>query len=155
MRINKGFTVLEAMVTMAIVAILLGVALPGFRTISEENKAVACANKVVTSIHMARAEAVSLRQQVNLVVTGNGEWMMVNVGTGATIQNFECDDQGMTITSAQNIFSFSPNGFRTIPSATDTVTFCSDSLGSGRRLTINTSGSTSMEKVLAGSGVCP
>jgi len=56
---QKGFTLIELMVTVAVAIILLGVGIPLFDTMMANNRAVTQNNSFVTAINLARSEAVS------------------------------------------------------------------------------------------------
>ncbi len=53
----SGFTLLELMVTIAIVAILLAVGLPSFEGIMRSNRVATSTNDLMASISLARSEA--------------------------------------------------------------------------------------------------
>ena len=53
-----GFTLVELMVTIAIFAILVTVAVPSFRLIIENNRVTAASNELVAAFNYARSEAV-------------------------------------------------------------------------------------------------
>lgn len=56
--VAPGFTLVELMVTLAVVAILLAVATPSFADLLRANRIAAANNALVTSLHVARAEAL-------------------------------------------------------------------------------------------------
>jgi len=57
-RPHKGFTLIELMVTLAVAVILITVAVPGFRTMIQNNRATTQANELLTAFMLARSEAV-------------------------------------------------------------------------------------------------
>ena len=57
-RRNKGFTLIELMVTLAVAVILITVAVPGFRTMIQNNRASTQANELLTAFMLARTEAI-------------------------------------------------------------------------------------------------
>jgi type IV fimbrial biogenesis protein FimT len=55
---QAGFTLVELLMTVALAAILLGLAAPGFRSVIQNNRATALANEMITTLNLARSEAV-------------------------------------------------------------------------------------------------
>lgn len=70
---NKGFTLVELMVTIAVAAILLAVALPSFQSISRNNAVRATTNDLISTINLARQQSMSMRTQVE-VSPASGGW---------------------------------------------------------------------------------
>ena len=63
---NTGFTLIEMIVTVAIVAILSSMAAPSFRGMLESNRATAEANELVSGLLLARSEALKRSNNVTL-----------------------------------------------------------------------------------------
>jgi type IV fimbrial biogenesis protein FimT len=55
---QRGFTLIELMVTIAVLAVLLGVGVPSFRSMIESNRLAAASNDLVTGLQFARSEAI-------------------------------------------------------------------------------------------------
>ncbi|MEH6473795.1 MAG: GspH/FimT family pseudopilin [Halopseudomonas sp.] len=72
MRKNSGFTLIELMITLSLVAILVGLVAPGFTTFIQSNRLSGQINTLIGTIHLARAEAANRRMVVTLCASDNG-----------------------------------------------------------------------------------
>ena len=66
MKFSRGFTLIELMVTLAVAAILLTVAVPNFREFIERNRVSSHTNMMVGALQLARSEAI--KRGANLVI---------------------------------------------------------------------------------------
>lgn len=64
MRVTRGFTLIELMVTIAVLAIVISIAAPSFSNILRENRTLAMTNELQGAIQLARSEAVKRRSNV-------------------------------------------------------------------------------------------
>ncbi len=71
-RRSGGFTLVEMMITLAVLAIAVAIALPNFRELGVRMNVTETTNEVVRALNIARTEAV--RRGVNVVVVPNGTW---------------------------------------------------------------------------------
>ena len=69
----KGFTLVELMVTIAVVAILLAVALPSFRNVIQRNRVAAASNDLLASVSYARTTAIYRHQLVSMCPSADGK----------------------------------------------------------------------------------
>jgi len=67
----RGFTLIELMMTLAIGAILLTVAVPSFSTFIKNSRITASTNKVITAVNQARSEASKRGVRVVLCRSAN------------------------------------------------------------------------------------
>jgi len=71
-RNHQGFTLIELMVTLAVLAILLAAAVPSFADLFDKYRLRAAADAVTSLISNARAAAVKSDLDVNIAMTGSG-----------------------------------------------------------------------------------
>ncbi|EHR41746.1 GspH/FimT family pseudopilin [Alishewanella jeotgali] len=85
MRINKsGFSLVELMVTIAVLAIIIGIAAPSFVEMMRQNTLRSQANELLGVMHYARTEAIKRRVNVTVnLTTGNG-WKAEVIQPGTT-----------------------------------------------------------------------
>lgn len=63
---QSGFTLLEMMFTIALLAVIVGVGVPNLRDFVRNSRMTAAANDIVTDFNLARSEAVKRRVPVTL-----------------------------------------------------------------------------------------
>jgi len=68
----RGFTLIELMVTITILAILLGWAVPSFNNAALSSKLTGFANDLVASTQIARSEAIKRNAPITLCRSTNG-----------------------------------------------------------------------------------
>lgn len=67
-----GLTLVELMVTLAVFAVLVGIAAPAFGNLVEQNRVTSAANAFLTTLHLARSEAVRRGAPVTLCTSQDG-----------------------------------------------------------------------------------
>lgn len=72
MKNNAGFTLIELMITVAIVGILLVVGVPSLKNTMQSNQVIAASNDLVSAMHIARSEAIKLNSRVTICESSNG-----------------------------------------------------------------------------------
>ena len=68
----RGFTLLEMLMTMAIAAILLTIAIPSFRYVTNSNRIAGELNGLLGDLQFARAEAIKEGRTVSVCVSNDG-----------------------------------------------------------------------------------
>lgn len=61
---QKGFTLIELMVALAVLAILLGIGVPSFSSMLRDSRASTLASELQGALQLARSEAIKRRQSV-------------------------------------------------------------------------------------------
>jgi type IV fimbrial biogenesis protein FimT len=74
-RLQLGFTLIELMVTILVVAVLLGLATPNIRDLIDKSRLRGATDDMVSLLNNARASAVKLQRSVNVSINTGG-WCM-------------------------------------------------------------------------------
>lgn len=130
----RGFSLIELLITMAVAAVLLAIAVPSLAAMIRNNRLAAGANELVAALQLARAEAVKRGRPVTLCSSNDGsacvnatsgwaarQWLVfqdaassgnpVTSGAGfELIRVFPGLDQGLVLDSPQPWLRFAANG---------------------------------------------
>ena len=101
MRKPGGFTLIEMLVTIALLGVLAVIAIPQFRTLLERNQVVSAANDLVAALLMARSEAIN---QEATVTVKSDDW------ASATWTIVDADDEIIVYHEPFENMSITPNG---------------------------------------------
>ncbi|MFN3564492.1 MAG: GspH/FimT family pseudopilin [Burkholderiaceae bacterium] len=74
---NRGLSLIEVLIVIAIAAILLGIGVPNMQTFILNNRLASATHEFHTALQFARSEAVRRQVQVTLVhggAAGSGDW---------------------------------------------------------------------------------
>ncbi|HQQ69308.1 MAG TPA: GspH/FimT family pseudopilin [Alicycliphilus sp.] len=90
---HRGFTAIELMVTIAILAVLSALAAPSFTPIMERWRVRQAAEELQSTIYFARSESIKRGGGVTIQAIGkdwNGGWQVTHTANGTTteLQNF-------------------------------------------------------------------
>lgn len=154
-----GLSLIEMIVVVAILGITARIALPSYQNFALGSKLGSMANFMVSSVHLARSEAIKRNTAVTLCVSSNGTscgsggweqgWIVLAGST--VIQRQQALPAGFKGNSSQVTHSFPPSGVGT---ATTTVTFCRatpEAGGTERVVTISATGRPEVSKTNNGS----
>jgi type IV fimbrial biogenesis protein FimT len=71
-RTDNGFSLIELMTAIAVLAVLFGLAVPTFVQIINDNRLTTQANELVSALNYARSEAVKRGDNVSICASTNG-----------------------------------------------------------------------------------
>ena len=72
MRRNSGFTLIELMIAIALVAILLATAVPALEDFTNDARQTGAINDFVAAIHLARNTAITTNSRVTMCASASG-----------------------------------------------------------------------------------
>jgi type IV fimbrial biogenesis protein FimT len=95
----RGFTLIEMMIVIAILAVLASLAVPSFRAIIANTKIRATGQAILDGMQLARGEAIRLNERVQFVLAADSGWS-VTTNSGTTLQTRSAGDgsDGISIT---------------------------------------------------------
>lgn len=67
---KRGFTLVELLVVLAVAAILLAIAIPGYAFLANASKLAAATNDLMTAVQLARSEAIKRGVRVTVCKSG-------------------------------------------------------------------------------------
>ena len=104
-----GFTLMELMVVIMVIAITMAVAIPSFQTMISDNRITSETNRLISDIQLARSEA--MKRGVRVVLCRSGD---------TTVANPVCGGSANTWTKGWLVFASGDNN-STYESANDTL----------------------------------
>lgn len=154
---QHGFTLVELMITLAVLAIMVTVAIPSFRDFIMNNRLASNANEFVAAIHLVRSGAI--KHQRNAYITSNAGTNWTNGwsvwvdkdGDSAqdadeTIRVTQAFTGNTTLTSDGKVqFQYRPTGLVDGPG---TLTLCdSRTAEQGRQIDVSVAGRVNVQTV--------
>lgn len=160
LRPQRGFTLIELMVTVAVAVIMLAVAVPGFKDITRSNKLSTNVNTFVLALRLARSEGIksggaTLCASNNQTSCAGGDWTRGWI----LFSDFDLDgtlDAGESIvrvsdampagatlpTASATTVTYAGTGFLNPAGTSLTFVFCGGrtGTGAGRTVAVNRTG---------------
>lgn len=85
---QNGFSLIELMVTLAIAAIVLSIAVPSYQTAVQNNRRTTATNELATALQLARSTAVSQRVVTIVCKSPDGATCPTGAGSGDWTQGW-------------------------------------------------------------------
>ena len=104
---QRGFTLAELLVSIAVASIVLTVAAPSFEGMTLNNRQVGAVNQLVGMFHVARSEAVTRNRQITLCPSADGANCTVTPWQSGAIVFVDSDNDG-TVGAGDTILRIAP-----------------------------------------------
>lgn len=159
-KIQRGFTVIELMTTVALLAVMVVLGVPAFTSSVDRNETAANSNALLSALKVARSEATKRSQSVIVCASNNQAdcasnnwsdgWLVFvddvtqngNLDTGETIITTYELPNGFSVARASggaDQIAFAATGLSN-SSFAQNFTICKANTSNGRRLTVERSG---------------
>ena len=136
---QQGFTLIEVMIVIAIVAIIASIAAPRFQDTLQSQNLNAEAKELILLLNTARSQALTLRQEAN-----------VNINSDSTDSGFNFNllpEEKNKIVEKNTKFTitFLPNGtVKDFNTSLTSMSLCNSALKKSKRILISRTGNVSM-----------
>lgn len=111
-KIAKGYTLMEVLVILALIAILAVVAAPSFELMIKKNRITSHANQLQSLFKFARSEAAKREKGIDLIAGSDNSWSVQLAETGEVLSFFTPSHESISITSVTTV-SISATGSTT------------------------------------------
>jgi type IV fimbrial biogenesis protein FimT len=121
---SRGFTLIEMLVTLAIFAVLLMIAIPSMRPFLQSQSVKNASMDINSTVALARSEAIKRNATVDVTANSATDWSqgwVVSQTTPAAIIRKQPALGNIVITPSSGSFSFDGNGRMTSTGATFTI----------------------------------
>lgn len=164
---NKGFTLIELIITLTVIGILVALVAPNMGSFVVSNRLTTQANELVTDINLARSEAIKQASNVGVCASSTGTgctgswqsgWIMFRDGDSSltwtaaadsVLRTHESLSGSNTLSGPTTIVVFSKSGLLANSAAAGDFILCNSQSGKSRVINIQLTGRPSLS-----SGTC-
>lgn len=144
---TRGFTLIELMVTLAVVAVFASLAAPSFRQLIAQQRIKSVTSAITESVWMARSEALKRNGSVGFTfTTAAAGWNVVDGATSAVLLTQDgFPAVGSSVTSGTGVLTF--NAYGRLSSGANKIQLFNTAANVVRCVTISSAGYTSVTTV--------
>jgi type IV fimbrial biogenesis protein FimT len=154
---QRGFTLLELMVTIGMAGILFGVGVPSFVRLVESNRATAHTNELVNAVNIARSEAIQRGETITVCSSTDAatcstdvDWStgwVVLAADGTPLRAWSAVGVAGTLVGSADNIQFQGRGWVSSAATTFALRMPRCDGTEGRDLSINLAGRVSVARV--------
>ena len=136
---NAGFTLIELMVTIAVLAIIVSIAAPNISTQLANQRVKATTATLVNALKEAKAESVIRRQNINVVYSSTAKTIVLQNTSNTVLSTYSINSKSTISISPETVttVTFQPNKM-TSNSTQVTYTICdSNTVASARQVGVS------------------
>jgi type IV fimbrial biogenesis protein FimT len=128
---TSGFTLLELMITIGVVAILTAIAYPNMRTFMQRNSVIAQANGLQANLQFARGQAAATRSYVSIcpLAPASGSTSPTNTTCSTSTGNYQSGWLVYSAKTANSVYSASTSTLQSISPAPNNMTVLANANG--------------------------
>jgi type IV fimbrial biogenesis protein FimT len=165
-RAQSGFSLIELMTALTVLAVLLAMSVPSFREFTRSNRVTAAHNDLLTAFTLARSEALKRATPVSVCASSNGSscvsttttnwrvgWIVFTDGAGTAgvvntgdtvLQTWPATNTDMTLTGSVGFVQYTATGMISPSTARTFDAYASGCSGDKvRRLSVSAIGAVS------------
>lgn len=112
-RAARGFTLVELMTVVSILAVMLGILAPSFSDVLASQQAKALTYDLMADLMLARNEALKRNASVSITAAGSGwvqGWSVATVATAQQLSQRNATALAVTVNAPSTSIRFDPNG---------------------------------------------
>ncbi len=136
---QQGFTLIEVMIVIAIVAIIASIAAPRFQDTLQSQNLNAEAKELILLLNTARSQALTLRQEANVNINSD------STDSGLNFNWLPEEKNKIVEKNTKFTITFLPNGtVKGFNTSTTSISLCNSVLKKSKKIRISRTGSVAM-----------